>query len=73
MTEKASDPVHSRHTLILESLEESQMGVYTCVAKNNHGEVCNHGDHSRLHNVELHWHNPAVCLDLECSVILPGQ
>ena len=41
VTEKASDPVqHNRHTLILESLEESEMGVYTCVAKNNHGEVC---------------------------------
>ena len=41
VTDKASDPVqHNRHTLILESLEESQMGVYTCVAKNNHGEVC---------------------------------
>ena len=36
----AAAPVqHNRHTLILESLEESEMGVYTCAAKNNHGEV----------------------------------
>ena len=40
VTANAADPVHHRHTLILDSLEESEMGVYTCAAKNNHGEVC---------------------------------
>lgn len=39
ITANAAAPVqHNRHTLILESLEESEMGVYTCAAKNNHGE-----------------------------------